>query len=86
MVVGEGFVNHQEHNASEEGEGQADKNGDLEGDRTESHTVGWSQLMCFQAIQAAPQHLEPTGSLVLEVEAPRVQGIPCILALSVTTI
>lgn len=53
MVVGEGFVNHQEHNAGEEGEGQADKNGDLEEDRTESHTVGRSQLVYFPTIQAA---------------------------------
>lgn len=51
MVVSEGFVNHQEHNASEKGEGQADKNGDLEEDRTESHTVGWSWFTYFQDMQ-----------------------------------
>lgn len=38
MVIGEGFVNHQEHNAGEESKGQADKNGDLKEDRTERHT------------------------------------------------
>lgn len=41
VVIGKGFVNHQEHNASKEGKGQADKNGDLEEYRTESHMVGW---------------------------------------------
>lgn len=29
MVVGEGFINHQEHNAGEEGQGQDDQNRDL---------------------------------------------------------
>lgn len=31
MVVGEGFVNHQEHDAGEEGQGQDDQNGHLGG-------------------------------------------------------
>lgn len=33
MVISEGFVNHQEHDAGEEREGQADEDGDLEGKR-----------------------------------------------------
>lgn len=35
MVVGEGFVNHQEHDTGEEGQSQDDQNGDL-GDNTDS--------------------------------------------------
>lgn len=31
VVIGEGFVNHQEHDAGEEREGQADQDGDLGG-------------------------------------------------------
>lgn len=34
MVVGEGFVNHQEHDAGEEGQSQDNENGDL-GDNTD---------------------------------------------------
>ncbi len=34
MVVGEGFINHQEHNAGEEGQGQDDQNRHLEGGQT----------------------------------------------------
>ena len=34
VVVGEGFVNHQEHDAGEEGQGQDDQNGHLEGGQT----------------------------------------------------
>lgn len=45
VVIGEGFVNHQEHNAGEESEGQADKNGDLKEDRTERHTVSAHALL-----------------------------------------
>lgn len=50
MVIGEGFVNHQEHDAGEESEGQADKNGDL---RKTEVSVTESQLMRFQATHAA---------------------------------
>lgn len=48
MVIGEGFVNHQEHNAGKESKGQADKNGDLREDRTESHTVSAHVLSAMQ--------------------------------------
>lgn len=34
MVVGEGFVNHQKHDAGEEGQSQDNQNGDL-GDNTD---------------------------------------------------
>lgn len=34
MVVGEGFINHQEHDAGEEGQGQDDQNRHLEGGQT----------------------------------------------------
>ena len=44
MVVGEGFVNHQEHDAGEEREGQADEDGDLEGDTIDSHPALPSSL------------------------------------------
>lgn len=30
MVVGEGFIDHQEHDAGQEGQGQDDQNGHLE--------------------------------------------------------
>lgn len=39
MVVGEGFVNHQEHDAGEEGQGQDDQDGNLEGGQTLVRTV-----------------------------------------------
>lgn len=38
MVVGEGFVNHQEHDAGEEGQSQDNENGDL-GDNTDGQPV-----------------------------------------------
>ena len=34
MVVGEGFINHQEHDAGEEGQGQDDQDRHLEGGHT----------------------------------------------------
>lgn len=34
MVVGEGFINHQEHNAGKEGQGQDDQNRHLQGGQT----------------------------------------------------
>lgn len=45
MVIGEGFVNHQEHNAGEEGQSQDDQNGDLEdidGQPGSVHETLWS--------------------------------------------
>lgn len=64
MVVCEGFVNHQEHNAGEEGKSQADKNGDLEENRTESHSRSVAAHV-LQAIQAAlSTGSQPAGSYV----------------------
>lgn len=34
MVVGEGFIYHQEHNAGKEGQGQDDQNRHLQGGQT----------------------------------------------------
>lgn len=52
MVIGEGFVDHQEHDAGEESEGQADEDGDLEGNNAESHPAS-----------ALPPSAQHTGSL-----------------------
>lgn len=71
VVIGEGFVNHQEHNAGEESEGQADKNGDLKEDRTERHT---DSAHAPSGHTYSLPHLESRGWLVCregESQAPR---------------
>lgn len=84
MVIGEGFVNHQEHNAGEESKGQADKNGDLKEHRTERHT---DSAHALSGHTCSLRHLESRSWLVgREGEGPRTQGIEYVLALSLTKI
>lgn len=84
MVIGEGFVNHQEHNAGEKSKGQADKNGDLKEDRTERHT---DLAQALSGHTCSLWHLEPRGWLVRrEREGPSTQGIEYVLALSLIRI
>lgn len=63
MVVGEGFVNHQEHDAGEESQGQADEDGDLEENRTESHQPQLPAL-----VHTRSRESEPAGSLACQRE------------------
>lgn len=65
VVIGEGFINHEEHDAGKESEGQADEDGDLEENKTERHPAS----ACLPSVHTRSLRIPaPAGSLAWQKE------------------
>lgn len=74
MVIGEGFINHQEHDAGEEGQGQDDQNRHLRAGQT-------PVSVCARAIKQGCEcvvYISGAG-LVLDSEKDGVSAPVCVI-------